>query len=352
MNRHNTNRLLRLCLMLTIGLWLLSAGSTLTVDGQARAPEAYFTRVNEGFHLADRIVSDEGMFFTHLAILVGWAGMLLRISPSRSRIVIVLAAGWIGTLAALIFPALLRPTLAIGMVGSVFWLMSRFSRVRRDWVAFGALNCANWLSLAATCAVWLPPGWVGVAAIMVAHAIFASHIHRALIDPGETRTLAAYWVGLGVILLLLGEGIDAILTLPGIPPERRATTLAATADWLAATAALAIVLGGVNQIGSEQRLDGRRITGLLPFWCVAFGALIIGLSGLIGGWALFSYELGLHADNPTFRTSQISSFFPLNPLPRLDHVAGMGQILMLTGANLYTLGALIRWPRKVDELNP
>jgi hypothetical protein len=230
--------------------------------------------------------------------------------------------------------------------------MSRFSRVRRDWVAFGALNCANWLSLAATCAVWLPPGWVGVAVIVVAHAIFASHIHRALIDPGETRTLAAYWVGLGVILLLFGAGIDAIVTFPGIPPERRATTLAATADWLAVTAALAIVLGGVNQIASEQRLDGRRITGLLPFWCVVFGALIIGLCGLVGGWELFSYELGLHSANPAFRSSQIHSSIPLNPLPPLDHVVGMGQIVILIGAVFYGLGALIRWPRKAVNLNP
>jgi hypothetical protein len=352
MTRHNTDPLMRLCLMLTIGLWLVSAGCTLIVDGQARAPEAYFTRVNEGFQLADRIVSELGMFLAHLAILVGWAGMLLRSSLSRSRMIIVLAAGWIGTLAAMIVPALLRPALAIGTVGSVFWLMRRFSRVRHEWAAFGVLNCAMWLALAAICAVWLPPGWVGTAVIMVAHAIFASHVHRALIDPGETRTLAAYWVGLGAILLLFGAGIDAILTLPGIPPERRATTLAATADWLAATAALAIVLGGVNQMASEQRLDGRRITGLLPFWCVAFGAAIFGLSGLIGGWTLFSYELGLLADNPTFRTSQTGSLTPFVSLPSLDDLATVGQILILTGANLYTLGALMRWPRNVDELNP
>ncbi len=47
---------------------------------------------------------------------------------------------------------------------------------------------------------------------------------------------------------------------------------------------MAIILGAINQIAAELRADQRRITGLMPFWLVAFS--MIGSVLLLAGIGL------------------------------------------------------------------
>jgi hypothetical protein len=183
---------------------------------------------------------------------------------------------------------------ALGAVALGFWLMHRFSNVTPAWADTGIYSVAGLVTLAG---VWvsLPPlyplgapdwartvGSIGVVVVPILYLIFAAHSYRALSDRNGTYTLAGHWFSLGVLLFLLGPGLlGALNAAPGVAQWTAGTRLTDLQNTLAAFAVLALCLGVVNQAAAELRGHNRRVTGLTPFWLVAFGILGGGLA--LGG---------------------------------------------------------------------
>jgi nitric oxide reductase subunit B len=128
-------------------------------------------------------------------------------------------------------------------------------------------------------------GWIGTAMIPVCYLIYALHTYKALSARNTTATLAAQWFGLGGLLLLIGiGGLGALVASPAVNQWTAGTRLNDTQMLLTAFGILALVLGVINQATAELRGQNRRVTGLMPFWMIAFGiiggALALGAAGL------------------------------------------------------------------------
>jgi nitric oxide reductase subunit B len=177
-------------------------------------------------------------------------------------------------------------TVALG-----YWLMHRFSNVTLSWVEPSLLSAAGLLALAGTLLTLasLYPldteGWPGTLAAVSAPAIylvFAAHSYRALSDRNPTATLAAHWYALGLVLFLSGPGLlGGVLALPAVRQWTAGTRLAGLQATLTLFACLAVVMGVINQVAAELHGVNGRVTGLMPFWLVAFGT-IGGASALAG----------------------------------------------------------------------
>jgi hypothetical protein len=183
-----------------------------------------------------------------------------------------------------------------------FWLLYRFSNVTAAWAEPGTVITATMLATAGTLlAIARLNAWEdslllriagGLAALAtpLACMIYAAHGYRGLSDRNPSRTLAAHWFALMLALLLVGVGmLGAILALPAAARSVHGTLLADMPLWAARHAVLALTLGMVNQIAAETRTENRRVTGLLPFWSMAFGWIGAGLAltgaGLVQAYA-------------------------------------------------------------------
>jgi nitric oxide reductase subunit B len=127
---------------------------------------------------------------------------------------------------------------------------------------------------------------IGAALFSVfASAWLIAHSYRALSNRAPIHTLAAHWFVLGVILLTVGNGVlGAVLSLPVAQAMAQGTQLTVLQNHLNAMGLLAWVLGFINQAVAEMRGQNFRITGLVPFWCVALG---------LGGASLAFFAAGI-----------------------------------------------------------
>lgn len=153
----------------------------------------------------------------------------------------------------------------------MYWLMTRFSRIDAVWARLSmrvttlliALAGIGWYSGATWLALYVSP---------VCVLITAAHAYRAFSDQNGSRTLAAHWLAL-MLLLWIGAsligGADAALR----------------GYWLT-FAALALVLGMGSQITADWRGENRRITGLSAYWLVAFGVIFSRLTPDPALWGL------------------------------------------------------------------
>jgi nitric oxide reductase subunit B len=168
-----------------------------------------------------------------------------------------------------------------------FWLMHRFSNITPLLAETSLNTVAGLLALAGALmtlstldTLGVSLSWVSSAsAILVPllYLIFAAHTYRAFSDRNPTNTLAGHWTALGVLLLVLGVGL-----LGGLQAAVRqwtaGTRLSDLQPTLALWAVAAILLGMINQVSAEMRGHNQRVTGLAPFWLVAFGAVGSGLA--------------------------------------------------------------------------
>ena len=210
---------------------------------------------------------------------------MIPLSDNRAALVLATLArsvqvhvGW--TLAAL----------ALG-----YFLIRRFSTVSALWAELSLRTLAGLLALAGvilSLAGLIPLGLdvgvlggIGAALVLLIYLIAASHLYRPLSHRNAANTLAAHWLALGMLLLLLGVGmIGALQIMPALRRVTVGTWLNALPEQAALDAIMAIILGAINQIAAELRADQRRITGLLPFWLVAFS--LIGSVLLLAGIGL------------------------------------------------------------------
>jgi nitric oxide reductase subunit B len=187
--------------------------------------------------------------------------------------------------------------LPLAAVALGFWLMHRFSNVTPAWTQMGIYTIAGLVTLAGTLVNLTPlhtlgaPEWTrtlgGLALFIVplSYLIYASHSYRALADRNATYTFAAHWYALALLLYLLGIGLlGGVQAAPSVSAYTLGTRLSDLQSTLALLAPLAMALGVINQATAELRGSNQRVTGLSPFWLVAFGAvgsaLALGAAGV------------------------------------------------------------------------
>jgi hypothetical protein len=237
--------------------------------------------------------------------------------------------------------------LTLAAVALGFWLMRRFSYVPRGWAERGLYVVAGWLALAALPAAISPLyiaeagafvralGRVGALYLLLAYLVFAAHSYRALSDANTNRTLAAHWYGLAVLLFLLGTGtLGALNAWPEMIRWTRTSYLTELQATLTALAIVCVTLGAINQAAAELRGHNRRVTGLIPFWLVTFGALGGGLA--LAGAGLVQAVL---ESLPGVSHSETREY--VLPLYRF-WAAGLASILL--GVVVYALGFYVRRP--------
>jgi nitric oxide reductase subunit B len=217
--------------------------------------------------------------------IVGLAVGLLPVNDLMSeRVLSVLSQG-------------LRDTLGLGSMGLAvaFWILTRVSNSATGWIEGSLLRVAGVFlvagALTSAAQVLHLPNAIQAAGIGAAlFSVFASawlimHSYRALSNRAPIHTLAAHWFVLGAILLSVGHGVlGAILSLPMVHAAVVGTQLTVLQHHLSAVGLLAWVLGFINQAVAEMRGQNFRITGLVPFWCVALG---------LGGASLAFFAAGV-----------------------------------------------------------
>ena len=238
--------------------------------------------------------------------------------------------------------ALTITTCALG-----FWLMHRFSNISWAWGRLGLKVMIGWLTIAGIFiglsalsgiydnALLSVINRIGVFFVPLAYIVYGSHSYRALSDQNGTKTLAPHWYTLG-LLLFMGVG-GALGGLSGEQPFHTALSQPVFIDlrirliWVAVTC---ICLGIINQAAAEMRGENRRVTGLMPFWLIAFG--------LIGGqlaYAIASVVQVILEHSTTMGALEIHTL--LRPFYQLWMV---GHVLVLAGVILYGLGF---WARRL-----
>lgn len=231
----------------------------------------------------------------------------------------------------------------VAIVSLGFWLMRRFSNISPTWANLGVRVVAGELALAGvllTLAQIFPHlfGYVAAGTVPLMASIFAAHSYRALSDRNHTRTLAAHWYALGVLLFLLGAGfMGAVLSLPEVSQAVLRTHLPDLQTMLTRLAFAMILLGVANQSAAELRAVNWRVTGLMPFWLVSFG-IIIGAIGLGGAGLVQIYLLSLLGMDVMW------VHVLLRPLYSLWCI---GQGLMVMGMVIYTITFWLRKPSNI-----
>ncbi len=271
-----------------------------------------------------------------LSMLCTLVGLLPAADFVQDRALRSLAAGLNWNVALLLAGA------ALG-----FWLMHRFSNLTPAWINQQLYIVAGLLALAGTlvtiaglqipggAALAQVGGSLALFVVPVLLLIFAVHAYKALASRNSTATLAAHWFGLGLLLLLLGIGLLGSLTAPGsVQQWTLGTRLSDLQFTLTALGVVALVLGVVNQATAELRGQNRRVTGLMPFWLVAFG--IVGGALALGGAGLVQVYMERFLTLGYLETQRL--------LVPLFALWSFGWLLAALGFGIYALGFIARRP--------
>jgi hypothetical protein len=173
----------------------------------------------------------------------------------------------------------------LAAVALAFWLMRRFSTVTPEWVDTGVFSCAGLIAVAGALLTVQPLVNIldndlistvmsfGVVLIPLAYLIYAAHLYHALSNRNTATTLAAHWLALGALCWVVTALFSAINALPDLQVYIAGTRLIEAQNVLFVFGVIAVILGAANQSSAELRGSSQRVTGLMPFWLVAFGAL-------------------------------------------------------------------------------
>lgn len=241
----------------------------------------------------------------------------------------------------------------VAAVALGFWLMHRFSNVTPRWAQMGVNTVTGLVALAGALltassfqtiidnGVLHGLSTVGVGLIPLIYAIFAAHSYRAFTDRNTNMTLAAQWLGLGVVLLLLSGGIlGGLMALPSVYDVAAGTRLSDAQATLMQLGVIAVLLGVFNQASAELRSENRRVTGLVPFWLTGFGAMGGGLALVAAGIVQVYLERLLSVGYLETQTLLI-------PLYTLWFI---GLVLLAAGVVTYALGFWARRPQSHGSL--
>ena len=231
-------------------------------------------------------------------------------------------------------PAASALTLTPAAAALGFWLMIRYSTITRLWgelavkVVTGWLVCAGFILMVDTSGWLALPGYVAAGFVLMAYVIVAAHIHKALINPNGAQTLAAYWHAAAVILWLVSGIVGAALTIPDVARFVLDSAIVIMPVAIGELAVIALGLGVINQIVADLRGENRRVTGLLPYWC------------LLGGWLVAAlFELGY---------ALVLLYDPVLSPAALQDFRAFALTIALIGAIIFALGIYARRIR-LDE---
>lgn len=212
-------------------------------------------------------------------------------------------------------------------IGLIFWLMRRFSGVSDGWIKTGVMSCAGLTVLAGgliSLSAWIGSFPAAIVAPICA-VVVAAHVHRAVIEPNRWRTLAAYWCSLAAVGYIVAYGLLSPLAL--LLPDSYAVQQFSAYLFLTA-----ITLGTINQTVAEMQWHNRRITGLLPYWCIAFGWLMSIVLALL-----------LHTAEQYLTTYAQLDAASLNAAVQPLHTGlTVSSVLLAAGFLLYAVGFYVR----------
>ena len=228
-----------------------------------------------------------------------------------------------------------------------YWLMRRFSHVLPAWADIGVYTVGGLVTLAGVL-VTLPPlfrfgaeeisitlGNIALIAVPALYLIVAAHCYAALSNRNDNPGLSAHWFALSLLLFLLGIGLlGGLAAAPGIGQWTVGTRLTDLQSTLTLLAAVAMSLGIVNQGSAELYGKNRRITGLTPFWLVAFGGVGGGLALAAAGVAQVYME----------RLLSIGYLDVQNMIAPLYALWTVGLLLFAAGAGVLALAFWARRP--------
>lgn len=230
------------------------------------------------------------------------------------------------------------------------WLLHRVSNITPLWAGRALHVTGGWIALGGA-ALILPSlsilhpeaavlrGAAGVIMAPLAFGIVGAHFYRALADRNPSATLSAHWVALGIILWLGGAALGGLLALPAVQSYAAGTRLIDAQNALMLTGSVAFVLGMINQMGAELRAENARITGLLPFWLYAAGALGSGAMLCLVGTVQVYLERAVRMP-----------YLEVQVLMTLLHVLWVSALLALAaGVGVYAVGFWARRPQLRDE---
>lgn len=246
----------------------------------------------------------------------------VRYVPHRTGWTAVPLVWAFGMVTALIFDVYLLAAVALG-----FWLMHRFSNMTFGWANRGLQVVASLLAVAEV----LLALRLLMIAVPVLYIFLAGHSYRALSDRNNSRTLAAHWYALALVLFLIGGGVMGPL-LAYTHPWVVDTYLTDSRTFLITWGVIAVILGVVNQAGAELRGQNRRITGLMPFWFVASG--VLGGGAALAGAGLIQVYLE--------RRLELDATFVQEELAPLLLGWRFCVGLVLVGLVMYALGFWVR----------
>lgn len=308
-------------------------------------------------------VSARGLDMAQSAVILMIIGMIARHIHQWEPVFVIWAAGM--AVYAIIYGFVRGECLAsadcetptriirsIGLNGALivaaaalgFWLMHRFSNITGAWGRLGVKVIAGWLSIAGVFMALghigadLPPivTLVGQIFILLAYLVYAAHSYRALSDQNNNRTLSMHWYTLGLLLFIVAGGLLGSVSLGIAPP---ATSLLIFQTRLVLLGVVMVCIGVVNQAVAEMRGENRRVTGLMPFWLVAFGVLL-------GQSALGIATIGEGILRDVIGSTATTPYAGLIPYYRLSM---FGDVAVFLGMILYTLGL---WVRRVKFTSP
>lgn len=222
-----------------------------------------------------------------------------------------------------------------------YWLIRRFSEVPQHWADSSLYTAAFLLALAGVVISLLGlAGWLGAVIVPLSYLIYAAHSYKPLSTRNATHTLAAHWYALAVVLMLLGPAfLGGLQSIPGVRQWTTGTHLTDAQRALTVFAVAAILLGVTNQAGAELRGRNWRITGLMPFWLVAFGqiggALMLSAAGVVQVYVERILGVSLMRDGGTL----------LAPLYALWALFAVSTLL---GLLIYGIAFWVRRPALVD----
>jgi len=246
-----------------------------------------------------------------------------------------------------VFAGLYLTHVAYGItaVGLSFWLMTRWSNVRTEWVQTGIANVAGVVTLAglliSTSQLRVSPiyGTVAGFVILPCYMLLAGHHYRALRDRTRDMSLSPHWIAMATIFWL-GVGVIGIITSrAGIRDIMQETRLAEGQRELVRWVMIMISLGLVNYIARDLRGGNRRVTGYIPLWLIGFGVGLAVIIGLCGGVVELYLREFVQLDS-------VTTIGLLLPLSIAQIVCWLG---VTAGGIIYALGYVARRPTIITD---
>lgn len=233
------------------------------------------------------------------------------------------------------------PLMSLSAVG---WLMHRISNLTPETIRRLLATLSSWIILAGLVSEpTLARSWTPVALLALPMCgITAAIGTRALRDRNPSATLAPQWFALTLLLWLILGLLLAIVRQPSLIISAGTTALAELPAFVVTLTAFSLVLACINQAAAELFGMNGRITGYLPFWCVAFGSIGFVLASAGAGIARIYSETV--AGMPFISAQQ-----QIAPL----YAGALAAFWLFTlGVALYALAFWRRLPRSLPAESP